>query len=95
MTFRINDTVTVPLSHGGRATGRILYLDEAPNADGVVCADVELLDLDPGRAAPVVWAAVSELQPVNSLGHRCNYTPTRICDCAKECAVHFTDSVGC
>ena len=93
MVFRINDAVTVPLSHG-RATGRILYLDDAANDAGVICADVELLD--PGHAAPVVWCAVSELQPLNHLGHRCNYTPTRICDCGRECAVHFSDDgVGC
>lgn len=95
MVFRINDIVTVPLSHG-RATGRILYLDDAPNDAGVICADVELLD--PGHAAPVVWCAVSELQPVNSLGHRCNYAPSsRTCDCwPNECAVHFSDDgVGC
>jgi hypothetical protein len=94
VVFRINDTVTVPLSDGSRAKGRVLYLDDAPSNDGKRYADVELLD--PGHAAPVVWAAITELQPLNDLGHRCTYSDTRTCDCSTDCAAHFSDDgVGC
>jgi hypothetical protein len=92
MVFHINETVTVPLADGSRVRGRVLYLDAAPSNDGKRYADVELQ----GQAAPVVWCAVSELQPAPAgLGHRCNYTPSRICDCwPKDCAAHFSDDAG-
>jgi hypothetical protein len=94
MVFRINEPVTVPLADGSRVRGRVLYLDAAPSDDGKRYADVELLD--PGHAAPVVWAAVTELQPLNALGHRCTYSDTRTCDCSTDCSVHFSDDgVGC
>lgn len=90
--YRVNDAVTVPLSDGSRVRGRILYVDDAPGPEGY-CADVEVLDVN--VAAPVIWARVDDLQPVVGAGRRCNYTPTRMCDCATECALHFGDSEGC
>ena len=94
MVFRTNDIVTVPLSGGSRARGRVLYLDTTAANDGHLYADIELLD--PGHAAPVVWAAVTELQHLNDLAHRCIYSDTRTCDCTADCAVHFSDDgFGC
>jgi len=94
MVFRVNDTVTVPLSDGSRVRGRVMYIDIAPSDDGKLYADIEVLD--PGSAAPVVWVAVTEMQPVNFLGHRCTYSDSRTCDCSTDCAAHFTDDgAGC
>jgi hypothetical protein len=93
MVFRINDTVTVPLSDGSRVRGRVLYVDVAPSDDGKLYADIEV---DHGSAAPVVWASVTELLPINDLGRRCTYSDTRTCDCLADCAAHFSDDgAGC
>lgn len=86
------DIVRLTLATGDPARGRILYLD-APEPGKRQAADVEILDPPPVR--PVVWAYLDELAPEGGLGHKCNYTPTRQCDCVRECALHFTDSEGC
>lgn len=93
MDFKVHDIVTVPLAGGAWARGKIVYLDDCAGPAGR-CADIELVDAR--SPSPLVWAPVAELRHDAALGDRCNYTPARVCDCARvsECVLHFSDDLG-